>query len=616
MNKILIGGLIGAALMASSCSNLQTPPVDRVVYLDQGWTEEIRDEYHFTSQGTSTIPIPFTWFMALEQPELSFWGPPGMISDPDYMSKFGFFGMERTPANESGLPIGFAVDYDFNNPTTGESYPALGFTCAACHTGQLIFNNTAIRVDGGSTNANIVTVVERIMESLEMTNLVPGRFSRFAARVLREENTESNREELKEAMKQTMENFAKTTILSAVEHSGSVHNGFGRVDALNLIGNQVFGTDAQRPENYAALTAPVNFPMIWLSSWFRWVQYDGSIMQVMIRNTGEALGVVAPVNLTAHGPPDKYSTSARIESLHWMEEALAGDTPPRNMDNYKGLRWPRWPEEILGDIEQAKAKEGEALYSEYCVKCHGYPVGSEGFAKAPNWETSTENPKYQFYRNMLVSLETIGTDPGQTSILPARSVNTEGVLPEVKNLCVCSTEGDVSYEYTCETDKNGNYDFTYEPGSKALFATSLGVAVTLTVDKWFTDNNFSSSQQREYSAYSPNCYRVQKAYRTRPLNGVWATPPFLHNGSVPTIYDLLSPVDERPSKFYTGSYLYDPVRLGYESDGGGGSEKFDATKNGNLNTGHEFNDGSGSGIIGPKLTEGEKMALIEYLKTL
>ncbi|KAI1695049.1 hypothetical protein Ddc_21561 [Ditylenchus destructor] len=52
--------------------------------------------------------------------------------------------------------------------------------------------------------------------------------------------------------------------------------------------------------------------------------------------------------------------------------------------------------------------------------------------------------------------------------------------------------------------------------------------------------------------------RELRAYKGRPLAGVWATPPFLHNGSVPTIYQLLSPQDERSTTFYKGTFNYDP----------------------------------------------------------
>ena len=60
--------------------------------------------------------------------------------------------------------------------------------------------------------------------------------------------------------------------------------------------------------------------------------------------------------------------------------------------------------------------------------------------------------------------------------------------------------------------------------------------------------------------------RGRKIYRAKTLVGIWATAPFLHNGSVPTLYDLLRPAAERPVTFPTGQREYDPVKLGIETD--------------------------------------------------
>ena len=114
-----------------------------------------------------------------------------------------------------------------------------------------------------------------------------------------------------------------------------------------------------------------------------------------------------------------------------------------------------------------------------------------------------------------------------------------------------------------------------------------------------------------------NKIRAPLAYKARTLDGIWATPPYLHNGSVPNIYELLSPASERSKQFWTGGYEYDPVNLGYVSSKGSGNYfLFDTTISGNLNHGHEFNDGKGKGIIGRKLSRNERLELIEYLKVL
>ena len=64
---------------------------------------------------------------------------------------------------------------------------------------------------------------------------------------------------------------------------------------------------------------------------------------------------------------------------------------------------------------------------------------------------------------------------------------------------------------------------------------------------------------------NPVIWRATGQYLARPLNGIWWTGPYLHNGSVPTLYDLLHP-DQRPAKFKTGGREFDPVKIGYQSD--------------------------------------------------
>ncbi len=99
------------------------------------------------------------------------------------------------------------------------------------------------------------------------------------------------------------------------------------------------------------------------------------------------------------------------------------------------------------------------------------------------------------------------------------------------------------------------------------------------------------------------------AYKARPLNGIWATAPYLHNGAVPTLYDLLLPEEERPQTFTVGRMEFDPVKVGFvhAADDAQAPFVYDTTLPGNLNTGHNFTS---------KLTEDERWALVEYLKTL
>jgi hypothetical protein len=154
---------------------------------------------------------------------------------------------------------------------------------------------------------------------------------------------------------------------------------------------------------------------------------------------------------------------------------------------------------------------------------------------------------------------------------------------------------------------------------------SLNIIGIIIREKYYQDNNFSLKKQACLDGYAALDLPQQiMSYKARPLAGIWATPPFLHNGSVPTIYQLLSPVSERAQSFMVGRRAFDTVNLGYETTALSTSGfTFNTLLSGNKNIGHEFRDGyvpykKGNspqyGVIGPELSQEERMALIEYLK--
>jgi hypothetical protein len=103
-------------------------------------------------------------------------------------------------------------------------------------------------------------------------------------------------------------------------------------------------------------------------------------------------------------------------------------------------------------------------------------------------------------------------------------------------------------------------------------------------------------------------WRAPMGYVSRPLAGIWASPPYLHNGSVPTLWDLLQPVARRPARFPMGQHEYDPEKVGYVTEVSGTPRfTFDVSLPGNGNGGHEYGTG---------LSDEEKRDLIEYLKSL
>ncbi|WP_017318476.1 c-type cytochrome [Mastigocladopsis repens] len=120
-----------------------------------------------------------------------------------------------------------------------------------------------------------------------------------------------------------------------------------------------------------------------------------------------------------------------------------------------------------------------------------------------------------------------------------------------------------------------------------------------------TYNNFAEGYSWDFDNL-----RKTNGYQSVSLDGLWLRAPYLHNGSVPSLEDLLEKPENRPKVFYRGYDVYDPKKVGFVSDGSEAERvgfKYDTTVTANSNQGH---------IYGTDLSGDDKKALIEYLKTL
>lgn len=592
-------------------------PIKEVRWLEQNWSPEERFWFHHVSQGTSTLPVPYVWFLALEQPELSLFGTPGLLSDSDYLRRFGFIPSPRQigaaagstyqrhnfHGNPDGLPVGFSKMSGSLDPATSEMLPdQIGFTCAACHTGQMEYKGTNIRIDGAPAVTDLGKFRTTLGLALAYTNYVPGRFGRFAKRVLGESYTVEKEAELESQLKQLLSRIQQIEKLTQTAEKQSVEEGFARLDALNRIGSQVFFTDLlgakaqgfDATPNYAVNNAPVNYPHIWNTHWFTWVQYDASIMQPMFRNAGESLGVAAKINLV-NPATTLFKSSVPFQELYEIEQLLAGAPPHSSQPGFtgfKGLRSPAWPEDILGTINPERKERGRALYTDLCQGCHLTPVNEPTFWTDHRWQAPNAAGE-QYLKLVEIPVTTIGTDPAQATVLPTRKVKLPSYLgidgiPDAGGTVVTNT-----------------------------FGVALAAVGERLAKVWYDEHNLSPSDRDRFNGYRPNLLQTKESYKARPLNGIWATPPFLHNGSVPNIYSLLSPVEERPKTFCLGNREYDSEQMGYRTECSTGMFQLDTSIGGNHNTGHEFKNGPrGQGVIGRGLNHEERLDLIEFLKSL
>jgi hypothetical protein len=306
----------------------------------------------------------------------------------------------------------------------------------------------------------------------------------------------------------------------------------------------------------------------------------------MVRNAGEALGVFGRADWMGRGGT-RFRSSVRVENLHALEEQLAGSTPLR------GLRPPRWPAHVLGEIDASRAAAGEDLYRELCKGCHLPPLASPEIQDARYWEDLGEGRR--LLKLSLIDIAYVGTDPNQARDMVERTVDASALGI-----------------------------------TESRYGWALGEVVQAVVTRWYDDQQPPTPDDVRFrmdGGRPPGPgIRAPLAYKARPLDGIWATPPYLHNGSVPDLYALLSPGEERPRSIWLGNREFDPVRVGYVHDvERRGYTRLRAPRDcgaqrrtdGNCNRGHEFRDApKGGGVIGRALSHEERMALIEYLKTL
>jgi hypothetical protein len=548
------------------------------------------------------------------------------------------------------LPVGFARMTGVINPGTGQPQSdMIGLTCAACHTGSVRYKDVSVRFDGGPAMLELRKLESATGLSILYTLIVPGRFDRFATRVLGSEASKAERNQLKQGLK-AVGDFLKnqvdvTTKTLKAKGQKDTDEGYGRLDALNRIGNQVFYLDLAAggltgfEKNLHANDAPVSFPPVWTVPWFWWAQYDASIEQPLIRNAGEALGVSALVNLSPDHPPEAlFRSSVALENLVRIEAMLRGSEPfGRSPKSFGGLSSPTWPSHLFPNdpawtIKPERVAKGRAVYAENCAECHLGPVKDPAFdTQFPDksfWSSKhwKQDPKGGWVLDEVQKHAAgMGTDPAQANVLATRQVQIPGFLD-------LQPARDLGERWKCKNLPT--YSSTDMP-----FSIALMIVVDKVSQKWMKDRDVKEPALSEIWGERSNCPNPASVpdplYRARPLNGVWATAPYLHNGSVPSLYWMLKPAAERPKQFCMGARDFDPEQVGFRVAAGGerscktGETLFSMTEsdgkaiNGNSVLGHSLEAAQGqdkhtykNGVIGRTLTDDERYDLIEYLKTL
>jgi len=561
---IVMTTLPHATALASEVQDEQSMELDALVYLEQNWSDADREWFYFVDQGSRLMP--YRIFKNIEQAENK-----NLLSAPLNLLQFGFLPAQKSKLNPDGLPVGFTIADDY-----------LGFNCAACHTQQLKYKDKFVRIDGGQSMMDLPMFLSAIESSMQATLDNKNKYTRFEKRVLGE--SYSNKSSIK--LKQEFQDYFAIRKENNRRNHADVPYGYSRLDAFGAILNKGLLLTGVK-DNFNSPDAPTSYPYIWDTPQHDYVEWDGSQSNADIgalaRNVGEVIGVFGDVEPVTkkwlYFIDGGYPSSIQAKNLRDMEKKVAT------------LHSPLWPE-FFPKIDRAKAKTGRVLYQNHCLSCHQ--------------DIDRTDPDRKI-KTRMSTLGAIQTDPwmAKNAIFQRGKTGIFSGKPRFYSV------GDIMGEeepalYIVNNIMGGV--LTNNPIQSLLAirdSEQMGHPDEIHPPKYVDGKIIERGQEVSKKALL--------AYKARPLNGVWTGGPYLHNGSVPNLYELLLPASQRTKSFYIGSWEFDPVKVGYVDEERPGSFFFDTLLKGNSNAGHEY----GTGEYGTDpFTEKEIWALVEYMKTL
>ena len=533
--------------------------------------------------------MPLSWLEALKQSD----GSPFLA---DSLSRYGYL---PNPENSNGLPIGFSSA----GPPGGQF---AGMTCAACHTRQISADGKEYRIDGGPAIVDFQSFLADLDAAVEKVLGDDTRFQTFASAVLGvAAPPPGDVAALHESVKAWYLRY-HTLITRALPTPAW---GPSRLDAVAMIFNRLTGLDLGPPPSYLIpdniqrADAPVRYPFLWNApkqDKTQWPGFanNGNDILGLARNLGEVYGVFGVFEPKQALFPSWFginylnNNSGNFDGLGKLEDLIKKIGPPK---------WP-WP------VDEALAEKGAAIYKwpkakGGCSECHGIRPGEVRFLFIQTWATTP--------------LQDVGTDTKEWDILnweaqtgvfngaflPLGLGRTFGETSSAFDLLSASVVGSILQEYLVP-----------------FAALAQGARTKETLTKQAEQFHLPPALQDLTGAFqlpgqpSPNgkeAAPLKDVYEARVLEGIWAAAPYLHNGSVPTLYDLLLPADKRPKAFKIGP-AYDKTKVGLAAE----QTKFDYTLNTTDCSGRNSGDSRCGHKYGTKLSPEEKKALLEYLKKL
>lgn len=503
------------------------------------------------------------------------------------LSRYGYLPLpERTDYPD--LPVGFTVN------GAGEA-ASMGMTCAACHTRQIEVGGTAYRIDGGPGIVDFQAFLTDLGDAVRAVLADEKAFADFAEEVGGDPG----------ALRNNLQDWSSRYDLFMGRALPNPAWGPGRLDAVSMIFNRVSGLNighdgAVIVENIAVADAPTRYPFVWNAARqdkTQWLGFgaNGNDILGLARNLGEVYGVFADAR-----PKPAPGTLLDVDYL------------ARNSANWEGLKElenyldrigpPKWP----FALDQALAAQGRAVFERSadaggCADCHGKQRGAFRSLIHSTWATPVQDVGTDT-RACRVLDRTVATGVLEGAKIPVleRPMAAEAPAFDVLAMTVLGAIVQHSTGFVNEIEK--------ELIGKAL---GDGVAGHERIGNRFAPLTEAFPVSDGNTPHPLTKQTEGCAFEARVLEGIWAAAPYLHNGSVPTLADLLEKPAKRPGSYMPGP-VYDVQRVGIAREQTAFAHVIvtpgcDAKSSGSSRCGHDF---------GTDLSAADKRALLEYLKSL
>ena len=538
-------------------------PVTHVVQLDQGWSAHEIKFYAHATEGTNLAPLDFV--LHLPDP-----AKPDRLFIDRLTTEYGMIPSPKSEMNPHGLPVGFAIDKRPAAPEIGDRV-YVGVTCSMCHTRQLSFRRAdapddtwLLQVHGGPS----------LVEYSRFKNDLFGAFlavvsdddlaRRFAQGVFGKEPQADDIAALRGEIREFMGPVLMGQEVMKDGNVADVDSGPGNLDALsqgyyNNVGltgwlqQKGLVPPSDTLPSFPRMEGVSNYPPMWFSphdtwaQWFAEIHHPGPRNWIMAVSTSE----VRPPKMIAAQKQAVTVATVHFDNIAEIQQSL------------EVLRTPKWPEDVLGPIDHAAAERGRAIFEQQCASCHTRTVLVPNelgivFKYRPAFDVGTDPVAYQQFK-----------DSGDRV---SGLVSLSNSLLKLRQAQLTKQVGADEAENYIKMDSRGR------PNQFALAG--------------------------DESADNATWPKSGAAYWAPPMEGVFATSPYFHNGSVRTLTEVLTPPAERAKTFHMGTNAFDAAGVGLKDEG---HYVYDTSQLAKGNGGHPF---------GTDLPADQKATLIEYLKSM